>query len=540
MNIGTDGKTLTAESPTFIARFDGASLTSVVSRHTGTEFCRAGASGFPLELCYVHGDSLAHDKHQHVAVRRLSDLAARVIITGSDSDRELLVWLDSQTGDLCVQPSGQGARRGVLSVRWNIPIAREAALVLPCINGILVEAGRPFPGNDRFAWPFRWNAQLAIAERGGASLMIHSEDTSCKFKALNLRREDGQATLGFESEQVGPVWDNRTAGGTAWRLNVYDGGWQNPAGRHRDWLGRTYSLEQKRKARPAWVDDIRFSVGWADAKPECLDALARIYDPKQTLIHLSGWRTSKYDVDYPDYFPSDDAKAYMQKANAMGFRVMPHFNFFACFNDHPLFAKLRDWQIRDVTRNEPQGWYWPPDTHDYTRMGYIHPGLGLWRRILIDALREACTAVAAPGAFIDQTLCTWNTDNGIVENMTTVEGMRQLQEECVAIDPAMVLAGEGSNEISFQRQCFAQGHIHDGWGDLRPEHVPAAHPVCSFLWQGHTRLIGYYHLTPGGKDTDLGIEVYRKMGAIPTIICNKPELITMDQPQVRRLVELAG
>jgi hypothetical protein len=262
--------------------------------------------------------------------------------------------------------------------------------------------------------------------------------------------------------------------------------------------------------------------------------------PEKTLIHLSNWRTSKYDVDYPDYFASAEAKAFMAKANAMGFRVMPHFNYFAVFLKHPFFQQVRDWQIRNVNRNEPEGWYWPPDTFDYTRMAYIHPGLGLWRRTLIDAVLDATRAVKAPAAFIDQTLCTWNTDNGIVENLTTVEGMRRLQEEFAAIEPGLVLAGEGLNEISFQRESFAQAHIHDGWGALRPEHIAAAHPVCSFLWKGHTRLVGYYHLNPADKGVDIAIEVYRRMGAIPTLICNDPALITKDQPAVRKLLDLAA
>jgi hypothetical protein len=142
--------------------------------------------------------------------------------------------------------------------------------------------------------------------------------------------------------------------------------------------------------------------------------------------------------------------------------------------------------------------------------------------------------------FLDQTLCTWNSDNGVVENLTTVEGMRQLQDEFAAIEPGVVLAGEGLNEISFQRECFAQAHIHDGWGELKPHHIPAAHPVCAHLWKGHTRLVGYYHLGPKDKDAEIAVEVYRRMDAIPTLICPNPSLITRDQPVVKRLLELAA
>jgi hypothetical protein len=533
------------QSRRFKAEFEGATLTSFSSAKTGTEFCRGESSGFPLELYFAHGDTLGEDKHQEVVVKSLSDIAARVILVGNDSDRELFLRLDPETGDLCVRASGHCSKRGLVSIRWNIAFAQETALILPCVNGILVEANPSqaqdeFPKNDRFPWPYRWNAQLVIAERDGCSMMIHSEDNAFKFKALNLSRNQGFTTLGFESEQPGPVWDNRTAGGVEWRLNLYDGDWRTPADRYRRWMEETYDLLTKRRYRPEWVEGIDFCVCWASADTALLDALAKIHPPSKTLIHLSQWRTSAYDVDYPDYFPTEEAKAYLEKANAMGFKVMPHFNYFACYEKHPFYQKVRDWQIRSAYRNDPQGWYWPPKTHDYTRMGYIHPGLSLWRRTLIDAVREACSGLQAPAAFIDQTLCTWNTDNGLVENMSTVEGMRQLQEEFVAIQPNIVIAGEGLNEISFQRECFAQAHIHDGWGDLSPHHIDAAHSICSYLWKGHTRLVGYYHLRPGEKDADIGVEVYRRMGAIPTLICNDAQFIQSDQPIVRKLLECIG
>ncbi len=538
---------LIIESHSYTARMEGAALTSLRATGSGTEFLRVDEEAFPLELYYVHEDALGADKHQRIDVHPLSEWAARVVLIGADSDRELLVRLDPDTGDLCVTPSGQSARRGVASVRWNLAYAPEARLVLPCINGILVERDHAIPGDDRFAWPFRWNAQLAIAERDGQSMMVHSEDTDCQFKALNLRRNPGGASvLGYESEHVGPLWNNRNAGGVEWRINVYQGDWRAPAGRYRDWLRNTYQLERKRAHRPEWLSDIALNIMWAGPDQALLESLGRIFPPEKVLIHLASWRTSQYDVDYPTYIPTDEARAFVERANAMGYRMMPHYNYWGCYNDHPLFARVRDWQIRSAFVNEPQGWYWPPDTHDYTRMGYIHPGLALWRRSLIDAVRQANAELRAPAAFTDQTLCTWNTDNGLVENMNTVQGLRRLQEEFVAIQPDMVLAGEGCNEISFQRECFAQAHIHattHPGGVITQDHVDMTVGLCAFLWEGHTRLMGYYHLHRNDDDMDFGIELYRRMGAMPTLgqdhFTWSPDANPLDDPRVARVLEMA-
>lgn len=370
-------------------------------------------------------------------------------------------------------------------------------------------------------------------------MMIHCQDRAFQFKALRVAREGDRTELCFESEPPGPLWQNRTAGGIEWRINVYRGDWKVPATRYRDWMADAYDLANKRRSRPAWVEKITLAACWSPASEELLDALAAVHPPEETLIHLSGWRTEKYDVNYPDYTPSEKDLKFMAKARGAGFHVMPHFNYFAVYYEHPFYQEVRDFQIRSVGRNEPEGWHWPPETHDYTRMGYIHPGLGVWRNKLIDVVLDACSKMGTDAAFIDQTLCTWNTDNGLVEGMNTIEGMHLLQEEFAAVRPDLMLAGEGLNEISFQRQCFAQAHIHDGWGKLEPKHVGAAHSICSFLWAGHTKLIGYYHLRPGQEGFELGIELYERMGALPTITTGNPKDLLEMSAATKRIFDRA-
>ena len=394
---------------------EGATLVSVVDRKTGAEFCRKDSAPFPLELVYINKDVLASDKHLAVEVKLLSPLVARVLLLGNDSDRELFVRLDPENGDLCVSPAGHGERRGLQAVRWNIPFASDVKLILPCRNGIEVAGDREITPSERTRWPSDWNAQLAIAQACCASMMIHSEDTHFKYKALNFRRDDGLAALGFESEQVAPLWENRAAGGVEWRINTYEGDWHAPADRYREWMAQTYRLEAKRAARPEWVEGVSLAVCWASSNPQLLDSLAKVHPPEETLIHLDQWRTSPYDVKYPEYIPTDEASAYLEKANAMGFKVMPHFNYFGCCKTHPVYQDVRDWHVRDVAKNEPQGWFFARQgTDSFYRMAYIHAGLAKWRRELIDNVVGACDRVKAPAAFLDQTYHAWNCDQGIV------------------------------------------------------------------------------------------------------------------------------
>lgn len=538
--ITVDGSIVSVTTATLVARFDGAALTSLSPVGASNEFIHALVPATPIDLVYLNGERRGQDKHQTTEVRRISPHAARIDVRGADSNRSLLVRVDPTNGDLCLTPDGLSTRRGVRAVRWSVAFDPECDLILPCVNGLLVRSATAYPGGERFEWPYRWNVQLAIAQRGAYSMMVHTEDPLLRFKALALAREGDRSELGFDSEVPGPAWGQQTAGGIEWRISVSAGDWRVPAARYRDWMRTAYDLDRKRAARPAWTDRISLAVCWAHPVPAMLDALAAVHPPQEILIHLAEWRTDKYDVNYPDYIPTENAAAYIEQANAMGFHVMPHFNYFAAYYDHPFFQEVREFQIRSVDKNEPQGWHWPPETHDYTRMGYIHPGLGLWRRKLIDVVLEACTRVGTDTAFIDQTLCTWNTDNGLVQGLTTAQGLSALQEEFAAVRPELVLAGEGLNEVSFAREAFAQAHIHNGWGDLSDDHVEAAHPICSFLWEGHTRLVGYYHhLNPDNANVDRCIEVYRRMGAIPTLVTNKPAHLQEPGEAVKRVLQLA-
>lgn len=521
MGIRVEKQSIIVESDRFTARLDKGTLTSLIDRKTGAEFCRKDVLPFPLELVYVNQEILGADGQHEVAVKAMSPHVARVILKGNDSDRELFVRLDPATGDLCVRPSGQSGRTGLLAVRWSIPFARETKLVLPVRNGIEVVSGQKVLPRARNRWPTEWNAQLAIAQRDGASMMIRSEDTRFKYKALSYRNDEGLSTLGFESEQVAPLRDNRTAGGVEWRINTYDGDWRTPADRYREWMERTYRLSEKRATRPKWVNNITLAVSWASSNPQLLDSLAKIHPPEETLIHLDRWRTSPYDVKYPEYIPTEQAVAYIEKANKMGFKVMPHFNYFSCCTTHPLYEEIKTWHVRDLVKDKPQSWFQRKrGTNPSYEMGYIHSGLAKWRRELIDNVIAACDKTAAPVAFLDQTYHAWNSNPGIVENMTMVEGSWLLQEEMSYIRPELVLAGENLTEISFQREAFAQAHPV-GWGNMLPRHVKAAHPICSYLWKGHSRLIGYIQLEPWNPRIDVSVEIHRKMGVLPTLVARE-------------------
>lgn len=538
--VAIEDQTLTVRTGTVKVVFEGAKMTSLRPAGRDVEFLHAEPSPLAIDIMYLNWAVLGEDKHQQVSPHRLSERAALITVRGADSERSLLVVADPDTGDVCITPDGLSTRRGVRAVRWTLDLDPLVTMTLPTVSGMRVRANHHYPPTFRFRWPTEWNAQFAILHREDSSIMIHCEDAAYHFKALHLFRHPDRTQIGFESEPPGSFWDNRTAGGITWRISGHEGGWKGPATRYRQWMHQTYDLEPKRRHRPAWTDRITLAVCWQNPDVNMLDALASVHPPDQTLIHLANWRTERYDINYPDYTPRDETVTYMKKAREMGFHVMPHFNYFAVYLEHPYFQEVRDFQYRTADQNAPEGWYWPPKDHGYTRMAYIHPGLGKWRHKLIGAVLEVSGTLGTDVAFIDQTLCTWNIDNGLVQGMTTTEGMHRMQQQFAAVEPGLVLVGEGLNEVSFQFQAFAQSHIFDAWQGLNQDKVDIAHDVCAFLWDGHTKLIGYHHeLRPGNEQRRFAVEIGERMGVLPTIITNTPDHIRNPDELTRRILDHA-
>ena len=171
------------------AVFEGAILQSLRPADADVEFVQPGTKAAGLDLLYMNGELLGTDKHQTVQVVRVSDIAARIEVTGADSTRTLLVVADADTGDIRITADGLSARRGLRAVRWTLPVHADATFLLPCVNGLRFKASQPHPPTRRFGWPFEWNAQLAILQRGDRSLMVHCEDQAYQFKALQLTRQ---------------------------------------------------------------------------------------------------------------------------------------------------------------------------------------------------------------------------------------------------------------------------------------------------------------------------------------------------------------
>lgn len=547
------------DTPTQTAVMEKGIFTSLKSKQTGEVFIRkVDVTSCPaLQLLYRGGATVAVDQSKFgtIQTHALSDHRAEVIFHSWDADGVLNVSVEPETGDILVEPAAYSSRSGVLACRWNlVGLRSDLRLVAPFFQGVKLSLDDSLIKDSHWEWPFFWEAGLAILQADQGGFWVHTQDNRYRYKALHIGTEKDAMRLGFDTQAYGPIDNNLSAGGLAWRINVFAKNWHEPAARYRQWLWRAYDLKAEQARRAPWASDVRFAVSWCPTDVAVLDALAQELDPGTVLLHVPNWRTDPYDENYPAYEASDKAKAFMRKGRALGFHMMPHFNAIDMDPSHPDYAYVRDFQYRGIERHDLRGWSWyqgrglgVPESNAARRanrdkkvMIKVHPGLSMWRSILGRAILDATRDLAVDAAFIDVTLVSHNLHNCFVEAATPTEGMHRLIRHVADLGPGLAVGGEGLNEITMQGQSFAQAHLFKSWHDsIDGLERTGGCDLNAFLFDGLCRTIGYANL--GGRDANQQrrMQMHLEHGAIPTVTIRSVREILRPNAAVRQMLDRA-
>ncbi|MFH1718242.1 MAG: DUF6259 domain-containing protein [Planctomycetota bacterium] len=558
-SIRVQDSTIHIDTWTQTAVMEKGVLTSLKSKITAEVFIRdVDVTSCPaLQLLYRDGQSVSVDesKFGKVETYALSEQRAEVVFHSWDADGVLSVSVDPATGDIVAEPAAYSSRSGVMACRWNLAgISTELQLVAPFFQGVKLPLNDPLIKDSHWEWPFFWEAGLAILQGKRGGFWVHTWDNRFRYKALHVGTARDPQRMGFETQAYGPIDDNLSAGGLAWRINCFDGGWQTPAAHYRQWLRQAYDLQGEQQRRAPWVEDVRFAVSWCPTDNAILDALAQKLDPKTVLLHIPNWRTDPYDENYPTYEASDKARAFIQKGHTMGFRMMPHCNAIDMDPSHPAYAYVRDFQYRGIERRDLRGWSWyrgrglgVPESNaarganrDKKVMIKVHPGLSMWRSILGRAILQAARDLKVDTIFIDVTLVSHNLHNCFVEAVTPTEGMHKLIRHVATLGQGLVVGGEGLNEITMQGQSFAQAHLFKSWHDsVDGLERTGGCALNAFLFDGLCRTIGYSNL--GGHDANqqLRMNMHLEHEAIPTVTIGSAQDILTPNAAVKAMLERA-
>jgi len=303
------------------------------------------------------------------------------------------------------------------------------------------------------------------------------------------------------------------------------------------------------------VKDVSFAICWCPTDAAVLEVLAKKVRPQRTIVHLPNWRTDRYDENYPAYIADSAGAAFIARAKALGFRIMPHFNAIDMDPSHPAYEYLRDFQYRDIETGTLEGWSdWQgrgigvPESNAQRRnnrdkkvMVKVHPGLAMWRSILGGAILDATRAHGLEAVFVDVTLHSRNLLNALVEGYTSTEGMKKIIDHVRTLGDGLVVGGEGRNEITALGTAFAQEHLFKAYGANIPgvERTGGC-PLNHFLMGDICRTIGYSAIGGRNNDEVLRMRLHREHGTLPTITVRSAEEITNPNPAVREAFDQAN
>jgi hypothetical protein len=445
---------------------------------------------------------------------------ARDNVLSASETAQITHHVSTKGNDFVIHQKAAVKTPPLVGVSWGIAeLAEGVEVLVPGHSGLQFGPGAP-DGEHRFTWPMSWEAQFVLLQSTRGGFLVMSDDTTMQFKELVVRRRAGRMTLTFETQAPAPFANVREVKSVAWRLRPYRGSWLEGARLYREWAEKAFDLTSARATQPKWARDIR-AVVIVPMEMELLDELAKRLKPEQTLLYVPSWRHDGYDRNYPDYTASEKFGPWNERAHALGFRVMPHMNYFGCDPLHPLYEKFRHLHMRDRFSNEPLWWLWDR-AKPAIKFAYINPASRAWRELFVGQMKELCSKHRVDALHLDQTLCIFNDNNGLMDGMNCAQGILALHRELRAALPDVAISGEGLNEVTYRHEEFAQRHLHglhhaDGtWDDRR---IAMAHPISSALLTPHTAIYGYLGMVnpSSGPLYQAWRRGYDRFGVIPTL-----------------------
>lgn len=440
--------------------------------------------------------------------------------------------LEPESHDLVIHYKASSPEPGVWAVEWEVGyVPLTMNILVPAHSGLRLSADSP--GRQWvFDYPMSWEAQMTIVEGKGHGFYIWAEDAEGRFKRLTVTRTNKGWQLGLATINYAPFDDLTECESVDWHVNVYKGDWRVPARRYRRWMEANLHPTPVGQQQPQWVRDIRCVVIMG-MDSQVIEALSKRLDPKQTLLYIPGWRKPGYDRDYPNYADVvPEWEPFVRRAHELGYRVMPHVNYFGVDPLNPLYEQFEPFQVRSPWGTHDKLWWLWERADPIIKFAYINPAHKPWRDLFVARMMELCERYQVDALHLDQTLCIYNDHNGLIEGMSMLQGNLALHRELREALPEVALSGEGLNEITCVYEAFAQRHaygLNHADGTWSRPHLRMAHPISSYLLRPYTIIYGYLGCAPptAGQIYAAWNEAYEHWGVIPTL---KPDLSQIEKP----------
>ena len=450
------------------------------------------------------------------------------ILEGRDGTRTARLTVSVEADDIVLSVHGESKTTGVVSYTFGIQgiELNHSRLIVPSEAGMYYNLDTPIPdvGDD---YPVHWESQLAVYQSPKGGFSLQGRDQRWTFKGIRGSRTNGNLVLAVEVFAQGPWASANSVQDTSWRLRAYQGDWRTPAREYRDWV-RGLEPHIPATADLAWVKNISAVITVQNLDTNLLPKLAAALDPSKTLLQLMNWRQQAFDIYYPDYVPSADAEVFITQAHALGFHVMLHTNLLGVSTNHPAYAEMQQYQLKEPNTLHLQGWLWDdlPDGNIH-RFAFISPASSAYRKLFIEHVRAAVEALKPDAIHLDAGGSIVNDGNGLIEGMNTTQGIIQMHRDLQAAFPSIALGSESTNEVIAPFTWFAQR-----WNEPTPPH-----PISTFLFGDQVLFYGFLD-QPAPDETNYTeyLRRYEGQGIMPTAIVSTVADVGADMVRMNQLL----
>lgn len=286
-------------------------------------------------------------------------------------------------------------------------------------------------------------------------------DDGTQFKALNISSDDQYFYIDIESIPQAPFTQYETFQSVEWAMVPYEGDWIRGALTYKAYAEDLFHTPEIQAAKPEWADDIQLVLLMDVVDKPLADALAELVDPAKTVLHLVNWRTSNYDMNYPDYGVRSGLKEGIDYAHELGFKVSVHANMLGAHLDNADYINehLEDSAVLDASTGEMviEGYTAFGTTYAFSQQNQAST---VWQDVLIRQLTQVVEETGVDIIHLDQSLLCFNDGRGLVNGMTTMQGNVELQRRLAEALPDVVFSGEGVNEFNARYASLLQQHVY--------------------------------------------------------------------------------
>ena len=455
-------------------------------------------------------------EHWDIETQRLSPLAIEIAYRNDykiDRTVRLGISIDPETQDLVIHQTGTSSIGGIVRVMWGCGYlnSQKVNLILPANGGQIINNATKFSRRG-FAYPERWEAQLAILQGQHGGFFVRSTDTTYQFKGVWYTRSGEHFNMRFQTDNLAPFRNKHEITSATWRLNAYRGDWQVPARIYRDWMENAFQPKQP----PAWVKELEIVI-YAPYQPldiSILPLLAEHVNPSTTLLYIIGWYDPSLGLA-PDYVPDPEFGDFLKVAHGYGFRVMAFVTFHGCSPNSPLYPEFEKYQLRHPIQGYKLGYELNNPTYDYPT-AYINPASKEFRKYLVEQMKTLYETYPIDALHLD--INTSVVNNPPIDGLTAAQGNVMLHQELATAMPGIVLGGENVHEVTFFNTNLAQRWSYN---NKQP------HPISSFLFSNWTIPYGYHVPNPDREPEFYQPfqEAYIVWGVLPTIRIRAPWML---------------